>query len=178
VALAWGVGLGNVADGLRASAPLWPRPVGHVPYQGAWRDMASDPRPGAVLDLPVETTQYARGGYLLEALYHGRATTALPRAEGADFDSGVCRTRDLVRTAMDRGDGGDEATARAVVAARGFRYLVFHPEVPNQGGIRAEALVRAFGEPRVYSSLLVWTLDPGEVTGSDASASDRPPLDP
>lgn len=169
--LAWILGLGAVADGVRATAPLWPRPVAAIPGAESLREMAQDPLPGAVLDLPMETDTHGNGLHLLSAVLHGRPTTALAaHTRIAETPNLHAIEADLQASIV----AGDTDATRALLYRRGYRYVVWRPGLSSFGRDLA-GWSRLLGLPRGSAVLspqggqggmLWWPLEPekGEVS--------------
>ncbi len=154
LALAWLVGLGQVADGWRATRSLWPAAHGPQPGEQALLAMAADPLEGAVLDLPLEAGTVEGGVYLLASTEHRRPTTGLLRRSRRETEprvSRLCRHLDRALAA------GDPARGKAILAERGFRYLTWRPWL--DGRDRLPELERAFGEPLGSERLYYWPLE-------------------
>ncbi len=151
IALAWLLGLGQVYDGWRVTDMLWPRDV--APLEGAdlLAEMAADPTPGAVLDLPLEAEPYVGGRHMLAAVAHGRATNALPR------QNRIAHLPHLAR--LDRSLRGDPDGLESRLSALGFRYVIWHrtQDPDPETGTRLEA---ALGPGRSSDDVVVWSVDP------------------
>lgn len=152
ILLAWSLGLVTIADGYRASRPMWPRPATHVPAMGTYMEMVQDPVPGAVLALPALTTQYHGGRYLLYAVYHRRDTTGLSRLGDPNADSNVPSLLRLLREASTL---GDPEKVRSFFFERGFRYAVWTPDAQNDGPPYSE-FVTLLGEPEIRNLVPIW----------------------
>jgi hypothetical protein len=154
IALAWGLGLAQVADGWRISRALWPPPSGPVPGVALLQAMAADPVPGAVLDLPVEGGSWEGGNAMIASTIHGRATTGLPRQTSRSYLPQTARLGALVDQALGL---GEPAAAGALLAERGYRYLCWRPWLDDPQ--RLPALEGSLGPPLGDAELYCWPLE-------------------
>lgn len=153
-AIAWGLGLLQVADGWRVTRDLWPPPSGAVPGHALLGTMAADPAPGAVLDLPVEGGTWEGGNAMIAATLHGRATTAMPRQTSRQYLPQTARLAALVDQALSL---GVPSQAQALLADRGYRYLCWRPWLDDPQ--RQPALEAALGAPLGDHELYCWALE-------------------
>ena len=154
VALAWGLGLVQVADGWRVSRDLWPPPSGPIPGLELLETMAADPIPGAVLDLPVEGGSWEGGNAMIASTVHGRATTGMPRQTSRSYLPQTARLGALVDQAVAL---RDPAGASNLLAARGYRYLCWRPWLDEPE--RLPVLEAALGAPMGDRELYCWALE-------------------
>jgi hypothetical protein len=153
VLAAWGLGLLQVADGWRVTRTLWPPPSGRVPGAALLAEIAADPAPGAVLDLPLIGGTWENGNAMVAATQHRRATTALPR-QTASYLPETARLARLVDRAL-AGEGPEEA--RGTLAREGFRYLCWRPWLdPSR---RLDSLEARLGPALGDEELYCWVLD-------------------
>lgn len=117
VALAWLVSAASTAEGLRMCWSLWPRQAWVDLDKAVLDQIARDPEPGAVLDLPLENHGNATQAYLLSAALHGRPTNAVPRLMRVSELSHLRGPRDALMY-------GSNAASR--LSTMGFRYVVWH----------------------------------------------------
>jgi hypothetical protein len=143
----------SVADAVRATWGLWPRPVAPLAGQTIFAEIARDPTPGAVLDLPVYHRAQLGSELALATLSHGRATSALPRNVYKDEVPRSGEHDALLRRLVT----GDPAAGRAELRARGFAWVVLHTE-PRPPELDLAGLERLLGPPRVEGSVLAWSL--------------------
>jgi len=150
-ALAWGLLALQVADGVRMTGPLWPRPAERVPDLEILQSLRGDP--SAVLELPLQGPLDAASGQpaLLRALFLERPTSALPRD--------VRPHESMLPGLLDR--AVHSADPAGTLRAEGFGLVVL-PEL-LAGGLDAteRALVAALGAPTMHSRSRFWVL-PGE----------------
>jgi hypothetical protein len=144
----------SVADAVRSTGGLWPRPSAPVAGAATFVAIAADPEPGAVLDLPVYYRAQVGSEMVLATLLHGRASTALPRNVYKDSvpTSGVL-DEELKRLVQ-----GDPAAGRATLRAQGFRWVVLHTE-PRPPELDMPGLEHLLGPPRVDGTVRAWRLD-------------------
>ena len=139
----------HVADGVRATGPLWPRPSERVPEIGVLEDMVGED--GAVLELPLQgPLDAAHGqGALLRALFHRRPTSALPRD---------VRPRETMLPALlERAVATDPA---GTLRAAGFRYVLLPDVLTHQLDTQGAALIEALGAPQHDGAWRIWDLGP------------------
>lgn len=148
-ALAWLLLGLHVADGVRATGPLWPRPAERVPDLEALAALAGED--GAVLDLPLQgPLDAAHGqGALLRALYHRRPTSALPRD--------VRPKETVLPGLLQRAVATDP---EEVLRQAGFRYVVLPEALAPLIDVDGAALISALGQPDHTGALRVWDLGP------------------
>ena len=153
--LAWSIGALNIAAGLWATQALWPRPVPVFDGHAIYAQMAADPTPGAVLDLPLETIDTDGSKAALAQALHGRHSTALVHNVSAESSPRLKTLANLVRTIH------SGASPRRALADQGFRYVVLRP-TRGQGGNaqHSQALRRALGTPAQDNGVMVWTIPP------------------
>lgn len=156
VALAWILGVGAVADGVRATRPLWPRPVAAVPAASLLERMGQDPVPGAVLDLPMETDTWGNGLHLLSAVLHGRATTALAAHTRISDTPNLARVSEDLSAAF---VAGDSEGTRSRLHERGYRYVVWRTQ-PRSFGRGLPGWTTVLGTPMVEDGVRYWVLGP------------------
>jgi hypothetical protein len=163
LALAVGLALLSLGDGLRANRGLWPFVSQQVLGVDLYEEMRSDPAPGAVLDLPIWIGPNAGDGYLLASVLHGRATTGLPR-DSFELE----HTYGLEATLRGLLELRDPPYARQALAQRGFRYVVSHervgvqnwpPDVRPRPRIATTTLLDGLGEPIRADGMKVWRLE-------------------
>jgi len=153
--LSWGLAAGIVYDGYRVSEPLWPRPAQPLPGLAAYAAMAQDPVEGRVLDLPLETDVHGGEVALLGAVFHGRATQALPRQNRAMQLPHLRQVGQHVKQAL---AASDPAAARATLAQHGYRYAIWHAESQNDW-MPLDQVVAALGPPVEQDGLSYWVLE-------------------
>ena len=150
----------HVADGVRATGPLWPRPSEAVPEIEVLREMAGSD--GAVLELPLQgPLDAAHGqGALLRALFHRRPTSALPRD--------VRPKESVLPGLIERGLASDPAE---VLAEAGFRYVLLPDVLRGQIDPHGAALIEALGPPQHDGAWRIWDLGPTRLAPQRASMS-------
>jgi hypothetical protein len=162
--LAWVVAALVVGDGLHATRALWPRVVQPIPGLAAYTAIATDPGPGAVLDLPFSGGDYVGQSQVRGAAITGRRTTGMPRGmrlgELPHLDR-LVRRLDAALAAPDPADR---------LRALGFAYVVYQP-LPADAGPDRATLVAALGPPQVADGVWWWKL-------SLTPRSPRPPTPP
>lgn len=148
VALAWVLSLASTGEGIRSCLSLWPRQPWVDVDPSLLAQMAADPLPGAVLDLPLENHGNATQAYLLSATLHGRATNGVPR---------LMRVMELahLRGPRDALLYSDDAASR--LAAMGFRYVVWH-DIQCDDKPCLDEVKLALGPPSLGDS--IWALSP------------------
>lgn len=144
----------GTADALRAvSAPGLPWPTIDLPVQ-AWSTMAADPTPGAVLNLPMHSTQLRPNHpvRLAGRVVHRRAVSDLPRAwtePPADPLLAQAWSASLVTPRA-------SLPPLAALAEAGFRYVVIDlPAIPERRSLDARAR-QAWGPPSGQADGLSW----------------------
>lgn len=149
-AAAWLLVSLHVADSVRATGPLWPRPSERV--QGLETLKAMRGEDGAVLDLPLQGMPDAvlGQGALLRAVFHGRPTTGLPR----DVLPTETPVPGIVYSALMTIDPA------ASLRGAGFRYVVLPAASDFELDEMEQALVNALGVPTYTGELRVWDLGP------------------
>jgi hypothetical protein len=149
-ALAWGLLALQVADGVRMTGPLWPRPAERVPDLELLQSLRGDS--AAVLELPLQGPLDAASGQpaLLRALFLERPTSALPRD--------VRPHESVLPSLLDRAVHSPDPAE--VLRAEGFGLVVL-PEL-LAGGLDAteRALVVALGPPTMQGKSRFWVLHP------------------
>ena len=155
--IAWLGGLLAVADGVRVTRELWPRPAAPIPAHGALLALRDDPMPGAVLDLPLAVRDEGAGEHLLAALVHGRPTSALPRvsrlAELPHLQAWQASLEEALALA-------DPAAARSALAGEGLRAVVCRTWLLEAEDPTLQALTSGLGEPRMEEEVALWLLEP------------------
>ncbi len=163
VGFAWLLAAVAFGDAVRTTGPYWPRPVERVAGWEQYMAMRETPTDGAVLALPIISTQ-ARGGYkLLCAALHQRPTNAIPRHVIAPM---VHATDDWIRKWQRYQEAGEGAKIPTYLSRQGFRYVVLTD--PANGadaeiGLGPEDLRATLGAPDVDGDILVWDLGPTEL---------------
>lgn len=151
--LAWGLLVLHVADGIRATGPMWPRPGEEVPGLADLETLRGSD--GAVLELPLQadTNSMLGQGGMLRAAFHGRPTTSLARD--------VQNARSTLRTLV-HDPPGPRALPRKL-SHHGFRYVV----VPRAEAHALDAQERHFlgllGTPWRDGALTIWDLGPTRI---------------
>jgi hypothetical protein len=153
--LAWVIGLGQVAEGVRVTRPLWPRVVQEIPGRAALEAFAQDPAPGAVLDLPLDTDPYSGGVTMLASVIHGRACTGLPRQNRVEHLPHLKRLDTQLRSALAL---KAPEQGRSTLAGLGFRYVVWRPSLGHQG-FSQETLYEGLGTPEQDGEIYYWRLE-------------------
>lgn len=143
----------NVAQGVHASGPLWPRPSAPVLEAAHLAEIAGSD--GAVLELPLQGPTDAQLGQaaLLRSVVHRRPTSALPRSVVQPDDPTHRLWRDATR-------GSDGARARAQLREAGVRYVVLPAALSGfvtPSRARIDALL---GQADLDGELIVWDLGP------------------
>ncbi len=153
-ALAWGLALLQVLDGVRATGPLWPRPAERVPDLEILSSLRGGE--GAVLELPLQGPLDAASGQpaLLRALFLERPTSALPR----DVRPRESALPPLLERAVASGDPAE------ALRAEGFGLVILPRVLSPELDPTERALVRALGEPDAEGASRYWILEP---TGPD-----------
>ncbi len=171
----WGlaavVGAVFVAEVAVASPASVPVPSASAKIPAVYSEMATDPLPGAVLDLPMTAPNLERAVYSWYQTAHGRPA---PWGLNDPMPRSLLRNRltaTLIRMEATR---ARSVTPRLpsldiVVGARqlvrdGYRYVVVHENLyPRAKREMVEAvLTGVYGEPQRYpeDALVVWTLQP------------------
>lgn len=150
----------HVAEGVRASGPWSARTRTEVAGRPLLEQLQGTD--GAVLELPLQgpTDGWFGQAALLRAVFHGRPTTALPRA--------IQDRRHPVRTTVDRAFRlpSPDAT-RDLLRTSGYRLVVLpHTLVPHVQP-SMDTLVRTLGTPTAHSGLYVWDLGPTTAVCAD-----------
>lgn len=152
-ALAWVIAAAQVADAVRATSFLWPRPVHPPPGLTLAREMAADPAPGAVIQLPAKVDDGVGDLHLLTAVVHGRETSAIPR--NARHLARTEKNLALLSAAVEA--GGEPGRAR--LRAGGVRYVTWLDGIHvREGEADREALEVLLGAPRRDGRLSVWAV--------------------
>jgi hypothetical protein len=142
-----------VGDGVRSSISLWPRRTTEVYEELALaQELATNPTPGAVLDLPLKQSSTEAANALLRAAVHGRPTQVVARAGRAEDTPHLAALDAQLQPMLRR---KDPAGSRALLHELG----VFAVTAPVTGiqGMPTKVLFQALGEPRVAGELYVWT---------------------
>ncbi len=158
LALAWGLVAVLVGDSLWETRALWPRPIRPLTAWTLDRLMAEDPVPGAVLELPFGPWDVdVPEAVMASAVIHKRRTTGLPRSTmGLQAEERLLSWLNLAAQAA------SPCAARAALAARGVRYMVWRDPKPDAPP-RLTWLEEAFGPGAVIDGERYWTLEaPGE----------------
>lgn len=139
----------QLADGVRVSGPLWPRPAERVPDLEVLTELRG---PGAVLELPLQGPLDAASGQpaLLRALFLQRPTTALPR----DVRPRESALPPLLERAARSPDPA------AILVEEGFGLVILPSALASGLDEHERALVAALGEPYAVSSARYWRLEP------------------
>jgi pimeloyl-ACP methyl ester carboxylesterase len=151
-----------------ASLPI-PVSDAHIPT--AYTEMAEDPTPGAVLDLPMAVPNLERAIYVWFQAAHGRP---VPWGLNEPMPAPLLKNRltaTLIRIEATRARSLpprlpelDLVVAGRALRREGYRYIVLHQDLyPRFKSEMTEAVLRgAFGEPRAVPEdhLLIWTLEP------------------
>ncbi len=167
--------------GLASPASL-PVPAGRATIPDAYAEMARDPTPGAVLDLPLAVPNLERAVYVWYQAGHGRPVPwglndPMPRAllqnhlAVALMKLEASRARSLPAALPLL----DLVVSGRVLARQGYRYVVVHERLyPGFKRDQVETLLTGvFGQPRRYpeSRILVYTLPAlGEPLGDAGGA--------
>jgi len=155
ILLAWALALASVADGVHATWGLWPRPVARVPGRALLAQMASDPHPGGVIDLPMDTDTYGNGVHLVSAVFHGRPTTSLAaHTRVAEMPNLSKVWKDVEEATVT----GQPDLTRAALCRRGYRYVVWRPNLRSFGR-ELSAWTAILGSPRTEDGTRIWILD-------------------
>lgn len=147
----------HLVEGVAASGPWHERrraPVAGRSWLEAHADTSADDDDGAVLELPLQgpTDAWFGQSALLRAVYHRRATTALPRSEPRKASP----VQQIVRSAFRSTD-----PAHALRSA-GFRLVLLPEEHAARSVPDLRTLRRALGEPEHPRGLYAWDLGPAE----------------
>jgi len=152
-ALAWTLGALNIAAGIWATQALWPRPLQAFPGAPLYAQMAADPIPGAVLDLPLETIDTDGSKAALAQALHGRPSTALVHNLTIQASPRLRQLDALVR-GLSRSPSPHQALAQA-----GFRYVVLRPTRDrHRPDVQARRLSTVLGAPAEDGGVRVWTI--------------------
>jgi hypothetical protein len=153
-AVAWALLVLHVADGIRASGSLWPRPCEEVPGLADLGEMTG--ADGAVLELPLQapTNGMLGQGGMLRAVFHGRPTTSLARDVPSPEAELPVLVSEATRSRLD-------AVAR--LRGAGFRYVVLPRD--EEAGLSSldERLVEQLGLPWREGALRIWDLGPTRI---------------
>jgi hypothetical protein len=133
----------NVAESIREMGTLWPRTLTSIPHAELMQEMAEDPVPGSILELPLSHLDTEGERRLLGQLIHNRATTVLARNMVV---VGQPRLERLARLSTD---------AKGLKQA-GFRYVLLHR--PGRYPQRLRELEAAFGPSQGSRGLGVWVV--------------------
>lgn len=174
-----------VGEVARFSPAAVPVPTADARIPEPYAQMAEDPVPGAVLDLPLTVPNLERAIYVWFQAAHRRPVPwglndPMPRAllnnrlAVALMQLEASRARSLPPAVP----GLDLVVSGRTLARQGYRYVVLHERLyPGFKRAQAEALLTGvFGEPARYPSdrMLVWTL-PEELV-SEGRAGDAAAL--
>ena len=161
----------SLGDAWRSTRTLLPIECTPIPGREVYREMAADPEPGAVLELPFFRTLVQSDRALLRAAMSDRSTSLFPLIVNPDAQKHLLQLHGDVRDAL----GSDEAHAR--LAELGLRYVVFDPSIgplPKDEGdgqrsreaywmmsrpIQEPELRRGLGAPTHEGELLVWRIE-------------------
>lgn len=146
--LAWALTALQVADGVRATGPLWPRPAERVPDLEILAELRGGE--GAVLELPLQGPLDAASGQpaLLRALFLERPTSALPR-DVRPRESGLPPMLERVLRSPD---------PAASLRAEGFGLVILPRVLAGELDATERALVAALGEPTREGACRYWAL--------------------
>lgn len=156
IALAWLLAGVAIADGVRSTRDLWPRRCEAVPARIAMEQIGASSADGAVFDYPLETGTFGNQAHLLAAVFHGRATTAVPKVTSVEGDPRLSRLDFQLMIAEAE---GMPDVARATLFSRGFSHVVYRTVGERRGS--SERLERIFGPPIRGEDVLIWPLAPG-----------------
>jgi len=178
----------EITVGSPAQLPV-PTASAHIP--AIYEEMASDPVPGAVLDLPMTAPNLERAVYSWYQTVHGRPAPwglndPMPRTL---LSNRLTATLIRIEATRARSIAPTLPTLDLVVGARqlirdGYRYVVLHEGLyPETKRAMAETvLMGVFGEPQRHEAdgLLVWTLTPidGLTQADPAEDTGTPPSTP
>ncbi len=142
------LGLGTVVDGLRVTAPLWPRTIQPIAHRPLYALMARDEVSGAVLELPLSHLDTEGERRLVGQLIHGRPTSVLARNMVVHGQPRLERLSAAVRA----------AGTRSRLQTLGFRYVVLHR--PRSHASLYDLLTDRLGSPQEDGGLAVWVVRP------------------
>ncbi len=162
--VAWGLLALHVADGIRATGTMWPRPCEEVPGLADLREMTG--ADGAVLELPLQgpTNGMLGQGGMLRAVFHGRPTSSLAR----DVPSREAELSMLVTEAANAGSGRLDR-----LRAAGFRYVVLPREEEAGIGPVDQLAIARLGPPWRDGALCIWDLGPARLAPLALDAAPR-----
>jgi hypothetical protein len=162
---------------LLMSPAVWPLPRSSAEIPAVYQEIAADPVPGALLDLPMSVPNLERAVYLYWQTAHGRPgpyalneplpavlgrshlMRALLVAEGGRMDHLPPTIGDL-----------DLVVSGRSLARLGFRYVVVHGDMypPEKLEQTLELLRAALGpESRAENKTYVWQLQPPQATEAE-----------
>ncbi len=133
---------------------LWPRPSAPVPGLSLMAQLAADPEPGGVLEVPVEADFLTGQRAMLSAAFHRRPTSAMPRIVRMQDIASVRGLDEVLRLLP--GLGRDEARAR--LHRIGFRYVVWRAG-PAGNSVSPQTLVPVLGSPELSDGIRYWVID-------------------
>lgn len=165
-AVAWVVCALALADGIHATARLWPRPAAPVPGRALLQELAGDSTPGAVLDLPLETDTTGNGAHLLAAVFHRRPTTALASHTRVEHLGNLARVEASVQEAARL---GGPAAARSALLASGYRCAIWRSGIRSYGRERS-GWTAILGNPVAVDGLFYWDFSLGQTSGGGEGA--------
>lgn len=154
--LAWAVLALQVGQGIWETGPHWPRPSQEVVGR-AEMEALQGPDMGAVLELPFQTATDADLGQpaLLRAVFHGQATTALPRGNPQPDPD----LRKLIRKALKQ-DTPEEAMAS--LRRAGVSAVVLNTRAQEGRSPATHTLLGRLGPPTQVGHLKIWTSGPSQ----------------
>ena len=150
-------------------------PVSDATIPALYDDLAADPVPGAVLDLPLTVPNLERAVYVWYQSAHGRP---VPWGLNEPMPETLLRNRltaTLIRLEATRARSLpprlpelDMVISARSLARQGYRYIVVHEALyPAFKRDQVEVLLTgAVGEPRREEGRLVYTLAPLSVAGT------------
>ena len=144
VAIAFGVLV--FVDAYRVTDSLWPRPIRSIQHQDVYTAMASDPTPGAVLELPLAHIDTEGERRLVGQLIHRRPTTVLARNMVVQGQPRLERLSAAVRS----------ANAQRELQQMGVRYVLLHRSRSNRALL--QSLTQTLGRPQQDGGLAVWVV--------------------
>jgi hypothetical protein len=148
VRLALLVGILTAADGIRATAAIWPRALQPIAPRTVYAQMAADTTPGAVLELPFNHMSTEGGRRVLGQLIHKRPTTALSRNIRLKGSPRLLRVNSILTAPR----------ARQRLAQAGFRYVLLHNPRIGTNREMLQLLTALLGEPAGSNTLSVWVV--------------------
>jgi hypothetical protein len=133
----------NLAEGVRETRAIWPRPLSPIPHLELMQTMADDPTEGAVLELPLSHLDTEGERRLLGQLIHRRPTTVLARNMVV---RGQPRLERLARISTDP----------SALRNAGFRYVLLHS--PGRHRQEFQQLEAALGPNQGTRQLGLWVV--------------------